>query len=335
MNLKIWFISIACLVATRSTSQDIHFSQFDVFQPQVNPAFVGFMPDAFRFSLINRTQWKAVSKPFRTFGLNAEASDLFNAKGLGLGLVFITDIAGDSRYTNNNFSLSAGYHVKIPKTKHHVGIGAQVTYIQQRIDYSQLSYDNQYNGLFYDPNLSSKEFLNMEKQTFSDFSIGGAYQYRKNKEEFISVGLAWYNLSAVQVSLLSDPSVQLDSRTTFTSTADRKINSKYAILPSAIVSLQGAFREIVIGGRVRRVIKDIRGDYKAVYGGVYWRNKDAIYLVIGMDYNDWYGGISYDVNLSSLREASNARGGFELVITYKMSKFSAYLKSHKSCPTFF
>lgn len=329
-----WIFVLFCM-CQKGYAQDVHFSQFDLFHPKVNPALAGFTPDAYRFSLINRSQWRAVSEPFRTFGVHAEASDPLGANGLGIGLSFITDITGDSRFTTNNLALSGAYHFRLSNTKQYVSFGGQVSIIQQRIDYSILSFDNQYNGLFYDPSLSNQEVFGTNKLGFTDFGLGIAYQHRYKKDEFITGGIAWYNLAAVKVSYLQNPTIELDSRTTLFANADRKINEKYAVLPSLVWSFQGTLREFIIGGRARRVLKDRRGEYQAVYGGVYWRNKDALYIVAGVGINDWYGGLGYDINLSSLKEASNARGGFELVLTYKISKFNAYLKSHKSCPAFF
>ncbi|MFT6845148.1 MAG: type IX secretion system PorP/SprF family membrane protein [Flavobacteriales bacterium] len=335
MRMKNWMIIVGMFVCRVSISQDIHFSQFDVFQPKVNPAYAGFMKESYRFSVINRTQWKAISTPFRTLGVQAESGNTLNVKGLGLGLTFLSDVAGDSKFTTNNLSFSAGFHKKLFETRSSIGLAGQISFVQQSIDYSNLSYNNQYNGLFFDPSLNHKETFAVDNLSYMDFALGAVYEYRISKKESLTLGLATYNLSTSKVSLLNDDAVDLDSRTTISGLLDKKINSKISILPTFIWSVQGSLKEIVIGSRARKTLSDKMADYKALYGGLYWRTNDALYLVLGMDYNEWYGGISYDINLSSLSKASNARGGIELVLVYKIMKFDKNLKTFKSCPVYF
>jgi hypothetical protein len=51
-------------------------------------------------------------------------------------------------------------------------------------------------------------------------------------------------------------------------------------------------------------------------GGAFVRWNDAIIPVVKMDYYNWSLGLSYDVNISKLRTASQSRGGFELTLSY-------------------
>lgn len=329
--LMIWM----CGVVKKNHAQDLHFSQFDVFQASLSPALAGFMESAYRFSLINRNQWRSVSVPYRTFGLHAEAASPLSINGLGVGLVFLTDRAGDSRFTTNKLGLSSNYRIDFKAQKIAFAFGAQIKFVQYKIDYSQLAYDAQYNGFFYDPSLPSGEQAGIDNVRVGEFALGTVFRKSFSKTDYFSLFGGFFNLSNPGVSWLGDASVTQDTRVNLGGQGYVTINKKYAALPALVYAVQGPLQELVLGGRVKRIIKERRRDSQAVYGGMYWRNRDALYLSVGMDYNDWYGGLSYDVNLSSLKEASNARGGFELVLVYKISKFNAYLKSHKTCPTFF
>jgi hypothetical protein len=55
-------------------------------------------------------------------------------------------------------------------------------------------------------------------------------------------------------------------------------------------------------------------DVLIFYGGLLWRVNDAIIPIVKIDYNDLTFGMSYDMNLSKLKAASNIRGGFEISI---------------------
>jgi hypothetical protein len=58
---------------------------------------------------------------------------------------------------------------------------------------------------------------------------------------------------------------------------------------------------------------------------------DAIIPSIRFDYNNSTIGFSYDVNTSSLRAASNANGGFEFALQYKICGNE---RRRVYCPTF-
>ena len=76
------------------------------------------------------------------------------------------------------------------------------------------------------------------------------------------------------------------------------------------------------------------GDYKALHGGLWFRNRDAAYLTLGMDYQQLFVGISYDINVSKLVPASNLRGGFEIAIRYIINAFKPKKIIHRVCPDF-
>ncbi|HRF76460.1 MAG TPA: type IX secretion system membrane protein PorP/SprF, partial [Chitinophagales bacterium] len=50
-------------------------------------------------------------------------------------------------------------------------------------------------------------------------------------------------------------------------------------------------------------------------GGAY-RLDDAIIASVGMDFKNFRFGASYDINTSTLKEASSGNGGFELSLVY-------------------
>lgn len=323
----IWF---TLLPFTCVLGQDIHFSQFDVFNSTVSPAFTGVMDETYRFSAINRTQWKSVTIPYQTFGLNIEAAKPFKIKGLGVGLSFITDKSGDSNYQENIFGFAASYALK--NANYSINFGANFSLVQQQIDFSQLRFDRQYNGFIFDPSLSNNENFNVSQFTYTDLAFGGLYTQKISSNFSASFAFGLYNLLNNQVSFFDNGASTKENRIAITAQAKYIASHKIEILPSIIWSAQNTYRETIIGGRLKYNTENAA--VTAIYGGVYGRAKDALNLVAGMDYRKWYGGLSYDLNLSSLRVASNVRGGIEVVLVYKISKFHTKFKQHKSCPVF-
>ena len=56
-------------------------------------------------------------------------------------------------------------------------------------------------------------------------------------------------------------------------------------------------------------------DY-TLHVGAFMRFRDALIPAIKIDYDPFSIGLSYDVNVSQLKTASQGRGGFELSVTY-------------------
>ena len=59
---------------------------------------------------------------------------------------------------------------------------------------------------------------------------------------------------------------------------------------------------------------------------------DAIIPYVGMDFSDFTLGLSYDVNVSSLKTASNSQGGIEISLVY--IKKSSNGRKAIPCPKF-
>jgi len=53
--------------------------------------------------------------------------------------------------------------------------------------------------------------------------------------------------------------------------------------------------------------------------GVYYRNNDAVYALLGMDYNAWQVNLSYDINISRFQPASSTYGALEISVIYIMA----------------
>ncbi len=97
---------------------------------------------------------------------------------------------------------------------------------------------------------------------------------------------------------------------------------------------QGKYREFVFGSRVA-FIKDRHPiNYTATDFGLFIRHKDAVIVVLGIDYKSYTLGLSYDINISKLKTASNSRGGFEISVTYRLNKSDKIIPREVPCPIF-
>lgn len=330
--LNILFI-IGC--ATATLAQDIHFSQFNSSYLNLNPALTGSFDGDYRFNGNFKNQWSSVSEPYRTISFSAEAKSIVKKiPALHLGILVFNDEAGVGGLQTTHANLSAAYSYGLNKDSTLIlKGGVQLGYAGRSINFDNFTFDNQYNGRRFDPTLDKGE--NFDQSSFGDFNInsGIAAEYQYDVRKVYTIGFSAFNLSSPNQSFQGS-NIPLDIRTTLNLSGDHIISEKMDIMPSILFSRQGKFNEVLIGSNLRYRFNGVNYLKKNLYGGIWYRNQDAIIVSAGLDYFQWNVGLSYDVNISDLETASNNRGGLEIAITYIFSDFKPKIRRYKVCPTF-
>ena len=146
-------------------------------------------------------------------------------------------------------------------------------------------------------------------------------------------GLTGYHLTQPKVNFYTTgESNVLSMRTALQFGASYSIVREWDVLPSALFMLQKASTETNFGLAVRYNASD-----KAALrlGGWYrtWANADAAIIMAGMEYYNLTIGISYDVNVSTLKETSKGQGSFEIALIYIIESSKSIVQDI-SCPVF-
>ncbi|MBL7964832.1 MAG: PorP/SprF family type IX secretion system membrane protein [Flavobacteriales bacterium] len=323
-------LAVIPFLSCAAHAQDIHFSQFFNTPLALTPAQIGAFDGAYRLSSVYRQQWRSVTQPFRTFGLGGDAKDAFGVRGLGAGLWLFNDRAGDSRL--NTFHMSAGASYTMPLGEGHaLSGGMQLGFTSLSIDRSDLRFDVQYNGYYYDPALSDGETFGRTGLFHPDLHAGVMYRYTVNKREWMQAGFALFNLTTPAIGFLGGPGEPLDRRGVFHFTSSFPIGEKTDLLPMAQFMAQGTYRELNLGGAVRFIRFDRYGARRALRLGGFYRAADAGYLYGGLEYDAWDIGISYDINVSDLVPASRYRGAWEITAVYIFGR-PMLIPRFKACP---
>ena len=346
---------IAALFCVQELSaQDMHFSQFTQSPFNLNPGLTGQFDGQWRFIGNQRKQWRSVTVPYSTLGLSADTritkarlkkllpflkSDDDPCKnrfsGWNVGLSFYTDKAGDSKLTTTLLQLAVSKEWDV----HHDGSllvvpGLMFGMTNMQIDYSALQYDNQWNGFAYQSSLNSGESFAREGRTYMHLHGGVAVVKKVNKTNHWSAGIGWYNISSPKQSWFDQSFVRLDRRVNFHARYTFLLKEKYLIEPALLYMHQGKYQELILGGVVHYILSNKQWMYRTVYAGVFGRAKDAGYVVAGMRYDDWNVGLSYDINTSNLKPASNSKGGLELSVTYIIPPNPFICVKKKVCPDY-
>jgi len=327
--LNILFSLVLFLVSCFSFSQDIHFSQFYNSPLNLNPGLIGQFNGDLRLVANQRTQWSSVTSPYTTYGISVDARSIFNSP-ISTGLSIYQDKAGDSDFSTLQIALGGAYTINLDSS-HSLNIGAQPSFTQRNINYNKLQFDNQYNGNFYDSNLGNGETFTKNGRTYFNLHAGLNWNYHVAQRKEIEVGIAMHNILKPQQSFFNE-NIPLHQRFMANINGLFAISDKIDVLPHFIWQKQHKFQEMIFGGQGKYHLNN--GNYKALYAGIWYRNSDASYFSIGIDYANLHVGISYDLNLSSLKVASNHRGGFEFALIYIFERYRPDLRRYKSCPDY-
>lgn len=326
-------IVIVFVTAFQLQAQDIHWSQFNrnpIFQ---NPGNAGHFYGDYRFDANYRDQWRSVTVPYNTISISAD-SKLDIHKNFGYGLMLFHDVAGDGNFRTIEFQANLSYLIKLTKDSSHVirpGINIGLNYRQ--FDFSQFYFDNQYNGVIYDPSLPTGEIIQTDSRTNSNLGVGMIYEYFRDPHFNISGGVGLYNVNKPDQGFYGSK-IERDMRLNIFGKALIELNYDWDLVPGINLNFQGKYREIVVGSEAKYTLIDRNGEYRALYGGLWFRNRDAVFLSAAMDYQTWRFGISYDINFSKLVPASHTRGGLELSVQYILHRFKPKKVVHRICPDY-
>ncbi|UKN00855.1 PorP/SprF family type IX secretion system membrane protein [Paracrocinitomix mangrovi] len=334
MKRKILYIVLLCL-PLYSNGQDIHFSQTTRSFYQINPGFLGAFNGNLRAELNWKDQWQSINNTFRTYGASLQFSF---GKGdprfpvfFALGAQAFKDVAGDVEIGNTTGGLSFASFLKLNRNSR-LSLGIQGNYGVTGLDPSKMQWGSQYNGLNFDPTLTNGSGIEFQGFSYADFSAGVGYWYTKNDRNVIAkapqdakVGLAVFHINKPRYSYEMSDTTRLRMRFVLHGSAIFATgNEDLYWYPNANIMIQGRQHEVLLGSlwkyRFRSGSK-VTGfnNELSITGGVDIRVTNVLDAVVPQVYigiHHFSVGMSYDVNVSRLNQASKFRGGFELSLRF-------------------
>jgi type IX secretion system PorP/SprF family membrane protein len=304
-----------------SFAQDIHYSQYHNSPLNLNPAQTGLFSGDIRFAANHRNQWKSVTEPYRTFSASGDMAFAFTDKNRhAAGILFNSDQAGDSKLGMMQFLISYGFSRFLGNANRHtVSLGVQAGVTIRSINYSDLTFDEQFDGDGFNPQTGNTENFENDGHTYPDVGAGFAYMYSTGPKFRIGTGFSIQHLNKPSDSFF-DQEIKMNPRFQYDLKADADLTDRISLIPSLLFMSQGSFEEFTGGASVRLRINQKPGRNYALYLGGHLRQADAVIASAGMDFNNLHVGASYDVNTSQLERASDNRGGFELSAIYIITK---------------
>ena len=310
------------LPAVSHAQADIHFSQFYETSILRNPALTGVFSDDYKVGAYYRNQWSSISNPFSTGLISAESHVAVSRASedfFSFGILGYEDKAGSIDQKITAFYPAVNYNKSI-NPNHNTFISAGFTggYVQYSFDPSLATFNNQYMpGLGFSPNNPTME--NLPNASLSMWDLGAGLNFNTssgvNNNVTYIIGFSGYHFTQPKFSYYQSDNVKEYIRLNANGAIGFSVNDLVSMQFQANYADEGTYREIIFGGMVNWTGASL-GD-KTIFvlsGGLYYRYQDAIIPVVKVSYKRMAIGFSYDVNVSTLKEATDLAGGYEVTL---------------------
>lgn len=321
--------------------QDLHFSQFMNSPLSTNPANTGFIPGGdYRLGINYRNQWSSVMAiPYKTMSAFGDAQvmrDRFETGWIGAGALILRDVAGSGNLTSTKIYGSLAYHQLIGAGSL-VSAGFNVGWANKQINVTNLKFPDQYDGKFFDNKLPTAVALTSNNISYLDVQLGVNYAYFPNETIYLNAGYSAHHVNRPRESFFESAPDSIDNRVPIRHigflNGSFLLNNQWIINPNVYFTTQAKAIEVVGGFNAHY---NLSGDGEnQLIGGLYYRHKDAIIPMLGLQWKDIRATFTYDVTISTLKNYNNMRGAFEFSLI-KEGLFDSYAgdKRQSMCPSF-
>ncbi len=320
-----YFYCLVILMSVFATqtveAQDPEFTQFYANPLYLNPAFAGTHRCP-RVGMGYRNQWPGISGTYIT-SVASYDQHVESLNG-GLGFMFMSDNAANT-LKHTRFSAIYSYQVKVNK-KFSLRFGAEATFFQKSLDWTKLTFGDMIDprrGFVYQTG-DLPRGGNISNIDFSAGAIGYS--------DMFYFGFAAHHLTQPNESLILGDETRLPLKLTghvgaVIPTAGRAsmyMNNDVKVSPNLMFRMQGTFTQLNMGIYVRK---------GPLVAGLWYRNRDAFIVLLGIQTDIIKIGYSYDLTVSKLSMASGGAHEISLGINFQCKPKRKTFRTI-SCPSF-
>lgn len=321
MRSILFYIFFVCC-AINTFAQDPHFSQFYSSPLTLNPAFTGKFDGVLRVAGNYRDQWPTINRAYQTGTVSVDFPILQNhiayTDTWGVGLMAYSDKSADGAVSFSYASLSTAFHKGLDEDGYHqLGVGFQATYSNMLINTSSLKFEDQLTPFGF-TGVTGEVFNNSQlKSSFVDVNAGLLYTASSTDRNNMYAGVSVYHITRPKQNFTSGAVYLLEPRATIHAGGYFPVGDISTLHISALYSTQAKAHETVVGGAMQIGVGPQTTDNPInVYAGAWMRFGDAIIPYVGLEWGSFRLGTTYDINTSSLKTASQSRGGIEISLIY-------------------
>ncbi|HEY6976517.1 MAG TPA: PorP/SprF family type IX secretion system membrane protein [Chitinophagaceae bacterium] len=320
-NLILCLLFLSCTILLKA--QDPHFSQFFSSPLTLNPAFTGKFDGNVRVAGNYRNQWPTINRAYQTGTASVDFPILRKKIDYrdtwGVGIMAYTDKSAAGAVGFNYISLSTAFHKGFDEDGYkQLGLGLQTTYSNMNIYTADLKFEDQLTPLGF-TGVTNETFGNsILKSSYFDVNAGLLYTTSRTDKDNLYAGVSVYHINRPKQNFTTNSFYLLNPRATFHAGGYFPTGETTTLHISALYSTQAKAHETLLGGAMQFMVADetVSENPVSFYAGSWIRLSDALIPYIGLEYNSFRFGLTYDINISDLKTASQSRGGVEVSLIY-------------------
>ena len=324
-------VFVVGLAVSTAKGQDLHFSQPYLQPGWQSPALSGVFTGDWRAAFTYRSQWPTVPVAYRTLAGSTGHKLWRNRSGvLSAGLLLAQDQAGDAGLKWSQAGVTSAFTHAL-SARHAMTLGFSASGVQRRVDLSRLTFKNQWDGDIYNPSLPSKETLEQQSPVQISLAAGLNWHWVKSADERtgIDAGLSWQHLNKPQVHFRDDRPFELPVRHQGYIQGYWQQSGALDYTGFSQITRMGRALDVISGAGMRYWLQEA----VAAQFTLAARWKDALIPAVQLQWDQWTVGLSYDMNVSKFKIATQRQGGLEVSVIYTATPVKA-IKEPKVCPIF-
>jgi type IX secretion system PorP/SprF family membrane protein len=285
-----------------------------------NPANTGTADDDTRFANNYRNQWSNIDVPFNTFYSSLDKKLFLFNQLFGIGGFIIHDQSSSYYLSTDKFALSFSYTMFYKNNQFVIGIQPGFANIYYN---KGLTFGSQFDAGMerFNNNLPSGE--NNLNSNIYYFDLNMGFLWKTHIKTIVpEAGFSISHLNQPDVSFSTDiPGNKLPLKYIFHGQVTIPIDTKYDIVPCSMYGYTQGAREFLGGAIEGYYPLNFFVPVKKIYIINMFRvnpflNIDALIIGAGVKFSRLDIGITHDINVSWLHNATNFNGAFEISLIY-------------------
>jgi type IX secretion system PorP/SprF family membrane protein len=319
MKIRTILLLAGMLCFLGSQAQDIRFTQMYADPLKLNPALVG--PNYhYNVNLAYRSQWSSVGSGYNTGQLTFMMPILLQDNGhkLDFGVTFLSDEQG--AFNTVDAGLALGYTLRLSSSGHHLTAAIMGDYVQNSLDATNLTFDEQYQQGSFDGSNPTGENLLADQVSYIDAGLGLMWFYSPDRDSAAGSINAFAGVSGYHIN---EPS---NSFSEGTSTLPRRITTlagikifttgKLDFSPQVRYDEQEGASEFATGLYTGY---DVSEEFRGVLG-VWYRDQNAFAFILEIYWKYFKLGYSYDLPGSEISSGVNNASVNEITLGFKLNR---------------
>jgi hypothetical protein len=319
------------LLSRIGLSQDVHYTQWWMSDGFVQPASI-HSPHDVLLQAGMKSQWNGVSGvPFQLQNFHF-TMPLSKWRRVSLQGSFLSDKSGDGSWVQNKWNAGAGYLLDLDSSKFSVNTVFLLRGGNSRWNNSAWQFMDDWNGLFYEADLGQKEFFDRSSAWGWAFSSVAQWNITSN----VQAQLGFSHFSSMHYRLK-------DGTDSYAWASQQMIGSQLNVNTSVVHPMkfyslfhqQSGQRAWLGFGEWGSVVDTRSWLMTTLWLGSGWRWNDALVLGTGCSWGGHLFRLTYDVNVSPFRVATEYRGGWELQYQFQFLSPKLDKKMKAVCPAYY